>query len=255
MADEDKKWKRFENLAATIQRALAAGARVEQDVRIVGKASGVERQIDIAVWTTLANSSCSSRSIATRVDVKDVEAFIGLVKDVGASQGALVTAQGYTEAAKNVADAAGLRLFTLVDAESEDWPVFVSIPVLVDDRSIAGVSYGVSSTELKELDLTDLPATAVFRGDGTRIGPLRDLVSRLSNEEGIAHEQGEYTAVRLSTEPTFFRTDTGLARVELDANVPSARSAGAVLRLSPVGEGARLSRRPEGFPDHQVHHD
>ena len=44
-----KKWKRFEDLATHIQRTLAPGATVEQNVRVMGRRSGVEREIDIVV--------------------------------------------------------------------------------------------------------------------------------------------------------------------------------------------------------------
>lgn len=227
MANEGKKWRRFENLAAAIQRSLAPRARVEQDVRVIGKVSGVERQIDIAVRTTAGQFelliAIDCKDYGTKVDVKDVEAFIGLVKDVGASQGALVTAEGYTAAAKTVADAAGLRLFTLVDAESQDWPVFVSIPVLVDECYIAGVNYTLSSTELLELEAGDLSTVPVYRADGTRRGPLRDLLYTLWNEETISRDPGEYKSIRLSTEPTFFLTKAGPAEVELNASIRVAR--------------------------------
>lgn len=133
----EKKWKRFEDLAAQIQRSLAPESRVEQNVRMKGRASGVDRQIDVAVWTQAGQFELlvviDCKDYQAKVDVKDVEAFIGLVKDVGANKGALVSALGYTQAAKNVADQAGLNLYTLVDAESEDWPSFVTMPVLVDD--------------------------------------------------------------------------------------------------------------------------
>jgi hypothetical protein len=82
MTPERKKWQRFEDLAAHIQRTLSPQARVEQNVRIQGKRSGVERQVDIAVWTTAGQFeifiAIDCKDYNTKVDVKDVEAFIGL---------------------------------------------------------------------------------------------------------------------------------------------------------------------------------
>ena len=110
-ASEEPKWKRFENLAATIQRALAPGATVEQNVRMIGRVSGVERQIDIAIRTRAGQFdlfvAIDCKDYKVPVDVKDVEAFVGLMKDVRASQGAMVAALGYTGAAKTVAEREG----------------------------------------------------------------------------------------------------------------------------------------------------
>jgi hypothetical protein len=114
---------------------------------------------------------------------------------------------GYTPAAKNIAEAAGLSLYTLIDAESEDWPAFVSMPVLIDDRTIDGVSYSLSFTELRSVDIRDIEKRSVFRKDGTRIGPLGDLVSRMWNEDRIPQEPGVHDGICLGDEATFFESD------------------------------------------------
>jgi hypothetical protein len=224
---DEAKWKRFENLAAAIQKALAPGAIVEQNVHVTGRISGVERQIDIAIRTKagqfdlLVAIDCKDYKVP--VDVKDVESFVQMMKDVGASQGAIVAAQGFTQAAKTVAESAGVRLFTLVDAESEDWPVFVAIPVLFEEISITAVAYRVSSTELVEMDL-DVRSISVFRADGTRVGPVKDLVYTLWNDDKIPAQPGEHLGIDLSAEPTYFQDTHGLARVDLTANVLVQRS-------------------------------
>jgi hypothetical protein len=109
------KWQRFEDLAAHIQRSLAApDAKVEQDVRIVGKDSGVERQVDIALRIRAAQYDLlvvvDCKDYKRKLHVKDVEAFVGLVKDVGANKGAMIAARGFKAAAKNLARRAGLDL-------------------------------------------------------------------------------------------------------------------------------------------------
>jgi hypothetical protein len=226
----EKKWKRFEDLAAQIQRTLSPQSRVEQNVRMKGRASGVDRQIDIAVWTQAGQFelfvAIDCKDHQTKVDVKDVEAFIGLVKDVGANKGALISALGYTQAAKNVADAAGVNLYTLVDAESEDWPSFVTMPVLVDDRTIDTVSYTVSSTEWgrRGLDISDIQNLSVFRPDRTRIGPLKDLLSKMWNEDRLPKEAGEHHDIRLGDEATFFENGDDFWRVELKASIRVSRT-------------------------------
>ena len=120
-----KKWQRFEDLAAHIQRSLAPASTVEQDVRIRGRRSKVEREIDIVVRTHAGQYelfvAIDCKDYKRRVNVKDVEAFVGLAKDVGANKAAIVAASGFTAAAKNRARDAGVDLYTLIDAEAHEW--------------------------------------------------------------------------------------------------------------------------------------
>ena len=210
-------------LATHIQQALAPNAQVEQNVRIRGIHSGVDRQIDIAVRTRagqfdlLVVIDCKDYQI--KVDVKDVEAFIGLAKDVGANKGALVSSMGYTPAAKTIASNAGLSLFTLVDAESEDWPAFVSMSVLIDMRAIESMSYEISSYELTRLPSDNLQCHPVFRPDGRRIGRLQDLVVDRWHTGKIPKDPGQYRDIYLSDGGICFEEDSRLAKVELRASV------------------------------------
>ncbi|HEX8853934.1 MAG TPA: restriction endonuclease, partial [Pyrinomonadaceae bacterium] len=85
----DNKWKKFEDLAAHIQRRLSPEAVVRQNEYILGKRSKRKRQIDITVrkevrpYELLIVIDC--KDYKRPVDVKDVESFIGLTKDVGAN--------------------------------------------------------------------------------------------------------------------------------------------------------------------------
>jgi hypothetical protein len=224
----EKKWKRFEDLAAHIQKTLAPGASVEQNVHIKGKTSGVERQIDIAVRTRAGQFdlfvAIDCKDYKVKVDVKDVEAFATMLKDVEANKGALVAANGFTPAAKRVAKDAGISLFGLVDAESEDWPSFISIPVLVDDRHLQSVQYGISSYELRSFRIEGIELTSVFRKDGTRIGPLRDLVSKRWNDGRFPVKEGRHERLALSEEPTYVRDGDQLSLVEFTATIKVRRT-------------------------------
>src|SRR3954470_12552624 len=128
---EPPKWQRFEKLAADIQRDLAPhGAVVTQNERILGSITRVLRQIDISVrvptevGTMLLVVEC--KDLSANVDVKDVEAFIGMLADVEANQGIMIASEGFTPAARRRAVAADVQLWTAVDVESADWPASVS---------------------------------------------------------------------------------------------------------------------------------
>jgi hypothetical protein len=147
-----------------------------------------------------------------------------MLKDVGANKGALVAPNGFTAAAKRVAKDAGISLFRLVDAESEDWPSFVAIPVLVDDRHLEAVQYKLASVELGSFSIHGIEHTSILRRDGTRIGPLRDLVSRRWNEGRLPSEPGRHENLVLSDEPTYVMDGDRLAVVELTATIKVRRT-------------------------------
>lgn len=218
----EKKWKRFEDLAAHIQKSLAPAAVVQQNIRVRGKASGVDRQIDIAVRTRVGQFDLfvviDCKDYKATVDVKDVESFAAMLKDVGANKGALIASKGFSEAARNVAKDAGISLYTLVDAESEDWPAFVAIPVLIEDFDLEAVQYRISSVEVRSFKLGDVQSTLLFRKDGTRIGPVRDLVAAKWNDAEQPYSEGIHANIPLSTEPTYMRDDDRLALVEFAAD-------------------------------------
>src|SRR5260221_12447543 len=94
---ESKKWRRFEDLVASVQRAFAQNAEVSTNVKVRGKDSGTERQIDIAVRKKVGQFdlfiAIDCKDYSEKVDVKDVETVMGLVADVGANQGAIVAAK------------------------------------------------------------------------------------------------------------------------------------------------------------------
>src|SRR5574341_2027269 len=133
--DTTPKWKRFEELAAHIQKGLSPTARVSSNERIVGKRSGIQRQVDICVrqnagqFELLIAIDCKDYNHPC--DIKVVEEFIGLVEDIAANKGAIISSMGFTAAAKKRAADAGIDLYRLVDAESTEWGSYVTAPCLI----------------------------------------------------------------------------------------------------------------------------
>jgi hypothetical protein len=113
----EPEWKAYER---QIYKALKAGVAADAEVtfdehgtqRLPGRCTGIDRQIDVIVrgrfaglpdiHTMIVDCKCLSR----KVDVKDVEAFIELVKDVGAVFGLLVARTGFSKTARIRAAAA-----------------------------------------------------------------------------------------------------------------------------------------------------
>lgn len=126
-------WKLYER---QIYRKLKAGVAKDAEVtfdehglqRLPGKWSGTDRQIDVIVRGTFAGLPevqtmiVDCKLVARRLDVTHVEAFAGLLEDVGATLGLLITAEGFSEAAKRrAAGVRGMQLDVVELDELEKW--------------------------------------------------------------------------------------------------------------------------------------
>jgi len=125
---------------------------VLHDVRLPGRHSKTDRQIDVLVrqkigqYEMLIVLDCKDH--ARPIDVTGVEAFDGLVNDVGAHKGALICPRGFSAAAKDMARARGIDLYSPVDTEPHKWQMRVTVPMLCDFRS-AGIAFRLSTSAPK----------------------------------------------------------------------------------------------------------
>jgi hypothetical protein len=93
-----------DGVAVLLAEKFADRGKVERNVRLPSVSGGRDRQIDVLVRVPLADIGeelmvVDCKRYGSKVDVKDVDAFIGLVEDVGAAMGLLVTTEGYTRGA------------------------------------------------------------------------------------------------------------------------------------------------------------
>jgi hypothetical protein len=106
MGDDQSQWQRYERLIARLMAdQLSTDLCVTPNARVMGKISGKRRQIDALI--DARHDTDNSRRIIVdakmrrrKVDVVQVEAFRGLMEDVGATHGYLVCPTGHTEAAQ-----------------------------------------------------------------------------------------------------------------------------------------------------------
>ena len=99
------KWKEFEDAVfEECQRAFHfRDAEVLRDVHLLGKDSGVKRQIDVLVRQKKGDEETiiliECKHYTSKINVKIVDAFIGCLEDVGADKGVIVSENGFTKAA------------------------------------------------------------------------------------------------------------------------------------------------------------
>lgn len=103
MVTPELPWQAYEREVHEELASKFRDATVRHDVRLPGLRSGTSRQIDVLVqevagtvmFVTIVDAKFHSRPI----DVTHVEAFIGLLQDVGITRGMMISPIGYTEAA------------------------------------------------------------------------------------------------------------------------------------------------------------
>ena len=127
-------WKGFERLAERIARDLAPHATITWDDHLPGRISETDRQIDVSIrWTDADREHLTivqAKDWGTPADVNAVGAFAAVVEDVDATRGVMVCRSGFTRNAKTYARNKGIRLYNLHDAESRNWRLDLTIPLL-----------------------------------------------------------------------------------------------------------------------------
>ena len=122
---ERKTWQEFEDLVENIHRKFHPNAKVSRDDHIVGKDSGIRRQIDVAVRYRLGLSDIllvvECKRHGRKIDVPDMESFCTKLKDIGAQMGIMVAEKGFTNGAEKVAARYEIKTFRLRDARRGEW--------------------------------------------------------------------------------------------------------------------------------------
>jgi hypothetical protein len=203
------KWKKFEELAAEIQGQLSPGATVTVNDRILGKITGIERDVDISVrqavgqYNVLIAIEC--KDFGRKADVKCVEEFIGLVSDIGANKAAIVSAKGFTETAKTRAKKAGIDLHRIIDTNDHPWKAYVTIPTLVENKELKSFSMEFSSTDQAEFPYQDYQFITLYTSEGIAIDCIYNLLAKCWNENLCNYDDGVHKAVKIYKDKTFMR--------------------------------------------------
>jgi len=230
-SQKDPKWKRFEALVAKVQSSFSPDAKVSLNEKVKGCHSGVMRELDIVVRRSVGQFQIfivvDCKDYSDPVDVKGIEEFIGLLEDVGANKGAMVAANGFTEAAKTRASNTGIDLYRLVDAEQHDWQSYVSIPVVCDFRGLGLSRFKMrgSYPMLQELASQDPKLIPLFDENHEQIGTTLTLLWERWNRREIPTEPGSYLDISVSDTPVFVQASDGhFERIEIMADVNVVRN-------------------------------
>jgi hypothetical protein len=217
------KWRRFEELVTRIQRELAPHAVVTHNDKIQGKITGARRQVDVSIKQHIGNYeiliAIDCKDLARSVDVKDVEEVVGLFTDIRANKGAIVSASGFTPAAKARGESAGIDLFRLVDTGPHEWRAFAQIPVVCDFRAVSKYRLKFRWTGPAALKEVPGPEVLVYGKDGGPLGLIGTLMKQRWNEGALPSEPGHHTNVDVFGQVTFMKSSETLLGVTISADI------------------------------------
>jgi hypothetical protein len=122
----------YEKAIAHIEESYD-NCKVNQNHKVAGRRSGTERQVDVWLEAKVGDNHVVTVAIECRryserpVSIKDIDAFVGFLEDVGANKGVMISHSGYTEGARKRAAGAGIELcmLSVEEAEEFDWEEFV----------------------------------------------------------------------------------------------------------------------------------
>jgi hypothetical protein len=141
-------WKEYEKEIHEYFRSQFPNADISHNVIIKGRYSKVNRQIDILIEDYIAGNRIriiiDGKFFAKKIDVKDVEMFIGMLNDCEANKGLLITQQGYSKAAINRAyhDPIDIELDIYNFKELHDFQGFMAIPFCDGHGVILAAPFG-----------------------------------------------------------------------------------------------------------------
>lgn len=96
-------WREYEKTITEELQLRYPEYQITWNVQLIGNLSGVKRQVDILIEAKIGGNKfltvVDAKMYNKPIDVKDVEEFLGFVKDVGAHRGLMVTTIGYSVAA------------------------------------------------------------------------------------------------------------------------------------------------------------
>ncbi len=194
------KWKRFEQKAFEIQKSISHGsADVKFNDVILGVDSKTERQIDISIRANVGSYSIliivECKDYKTPVDVTAVEGFVGVVRDVRANKGVMISAKGFTEAGKTLAGHHDIDLLRLIDTESVEWGADVSVPFLLERTYIEAYSLGFRNFMEIPIEPKKQMALELATESGEKLGTVQTILHRMWESQEISHSPGTHKVV------------------------------------------------------------
>lgn len=149
----------YEETVFRIYNSLEPYADVRINDKIVGRDTGVERQIDVSIRAKIADHEIliiiQVKDHKTPADIKIVGEFSSVIKDVGAQKGIIVCKSGFTKTAITQARNLKIDLLSAHDAISDSIIVNYKFPTVKETIQIDWKEFKVEVDEIVKGKLVD----------------------------------------------------------------------------------------------------
>ncbi|MFT3705767.1 MAG: restriction endonuclease [Agriterribacter sp.] len=176
-------WKHYEYVVGKIYGELAPYADVRVNDKILGRDSGIERQIDVSVRSKIANHELlmiiQVKDYKRPADVNIVGEFNSVIKDVGAQKGIICCKAGFTKAAISQAKNLNIDLLSVHDTVSDDIVMNYKFPTLKESVVVQWKEFQFSMEEI--MDDTLIEKTIMSEDLARRFFSL-PLIAKLSKK-------------------------------------------------------------------------
>lgn len=239
-------WKQYENEIGELLKNQYPEAEITIDARRNGIFSKTERQIDVLIERNIAGNKIDivvdGKFWNKKVDVKAVEDFTGMLEDIGAHKGLLISQKGFSEAAYNRAHfgPSDIELDILNFEQLKQFQSFCAIPYAGENAVLLPAPFGwvidgqrnsfsIATIYLQGRTLEDAAKNNEFMyiqfWDRKRDGhDLDDLISL--QEQNFAEKDPDYS---VEYQQTVKRTDARtILRIAKLKNYPTAEYTGFV---------------------------
>ena len=205
----------FQTLVTMIERALApVGAKVQESEDLIDGTTGEPREVNVTIrfkigeHEVILGVECTAG--ARPADVQWVEQLVQKHSSLPTNKLILVSKSGFTRTAERKSRALGAEPYSLVDAETADWPAVIKKLASIEIRSILlpfpkAVTVILDATEQHLVDGNDLTLEdAVLTVQDSPPTRVADLVNKwlrdpaaieLFQSKGF---ENEWTSVRFT---------------------------------------------------------
>ncbi|MFD2935466.1 restriction endonuclease [Spirosoma flavum] len=143
--------KEYEKFVYDKMKMFFPDFQVTLDEKIVGKISGISRQIDVTIRGKIKGIEilylvqCKDKTRAA--DIIIVGEFASVVDDLGATRGFLICAGGFAKTIHIYAQKKNIDLFTIQDINHPKWKVKIQISVLYKKNKSTEINMDISYME------------------------------------------------------------------------------------------------------------
>jgi len=212
----DSKWQEFEHLIEKIQRETAPNAIVQHDHKVVGK-SGRRRQLDITLTQKVGLQRVfiviECKHYNKPLGIEKVEAFVTKLRDVGASQGVMISNAGFDAGAKATAREYFIALLSYREAQEVDWENVIGSESWLRLTLTQTVEVSIKAWCLDQLELEITNDEELYNQDGDVTLLANELVETVLEESRSLIPIGSFTAEMQIDQPLFFSSEGQFRRV------------------------------------------